>query len=109
MPTVSKAVKATTTKITEERLKRLRHQNAKLSIEVKRLRGQLAPVEEVKRAVLAANTVVKQRLLALPSKLALQLSLLTNPAEIEALLREQLTDTINELAYEQERAGQNAA
>ena len=97
----SKEVKATTTKIAEERLKRLRHQNSKLSLEVRKLKGQLAPIEELKREVLAANQVVKQKLLSLPTRLAPPLAGNSNPAEIEALIREAITDAVNELCYEQ--------
>ena len=100
MATLSKHNRGVTTKITEARLKRLRLQNSKLMLELKRLKGEVVPAEDLKRKVLTANEIVKQRLLALPSKYALQIAGLTSPGEIEVLLRDGITEAINELAYE---------
>jgi hypothetical protein len=94
------AYKALTTKLAEQRLIRLRQQNAKLKLELRKLRGQVAPLEDIKRQVLAANQVVKNQLLALPDRLAMPLIYLTDPRDIRRVLREGIVDALNDLAYE---------
>src|SRR5438309_1873513 len=97
----SKEVKATTTKIAEARLTRLRHQNAKLGLEVRRLKGQVGDVEKHRREVLAANSTVKQQILAVPVRDGPALGL---TREQIAGLTQALTECLNDLAYEREHA-----
>lgn len=97
-----KSFKGVTLKIAEARLLRLRHQNSKLSIELKKLRGAVVPVEHLKRTVLGANLIVRNQLLSLPDRLSLPLVHLTDPREIRLLLRESIVDCLNDLAYERE-------
>jgi hypothetical protein len=98
------AYKALTTKLAEQRLIRLRQQNAKLKLELRKLRGQVAPVDEIKRQVLAANHVVKNQLLALPDRLAMPLIHLSDPRDIRRVLRDGIVDALNDLAYEKSQS-----
>jgi hypothetical protein len=97
-----KEYSALTTKLAEQRLIRLKHQNSKLKIELRKLRGQVVPLEQLKREVLAANQVVKNQLLALPDRLAMPLIHLTDPRDIRRVLRDGIADALNDLAYETE-------
>lgn len=92
----SKEVKATTTKIAKERLRRLRHQNAKLALEVKKLKGQVGDVDKHRREVLSANSVVKQQVLAVPIRVGPQLGLTREQVEG---IRQALVECLNDLAY----------
>src|SRR5215475_9359340 len=64
-----------TNQLAEERLKRLKHQNRKLSLDVRKIEGEMVSLAEMKRVVLAANVVVKQQILAVPPRIALPLGL----------------------------------
>lgn len=94
-----RAQKSVTLKISEERLKRLRNQNAKLGIDVKRLKGELMPVDDLKREVIKANLTVKTHLLGIPARLATRLSGMTDPWEIEQTLRYEIEQALNDLAH----------
>jgi hypothetical protein len=96
----SKAEKALTVQLSEERLKRLIAQNEKLQIELKAHRGNLVDFDTIKRQVLAANTTVKQQLLALPDRVAGDLTAMTDAFAIRALLTKAITEALNQLAYE---------
>jgi hypothetical protein len=88
------------TKLARERHRRLLLQNEKLRSEMAARQGGLVPLETIQRQVIAANHVVKSRLLSLPDRLAGDLSVMTNPAAIRTLLREAIMTELNELAYE---------
>src|SRR5262249_46502075 len=88
--------RAITNKLASERLKRLKHQNTKLSLELRKLRGQVVDGEKMKREVLAANSVVKQQILAVPVRDGPALGL---TREQIAGLTKALVDCLNDLAY----------
>jgi hypothetical protein len=98
------AVRGTTARIGEERLVRLRLQNEKLSNEVRRLKGEVAPVEQIKAEVIRANTTVKTQLLALPHRLGDQMASTLDPKECGRILQEAITQCLNDLAYAREIA-----
>ena len=97
---------AITTKLASARLKRLKTQNSKLDIELKRLRGQVGDVEKMKREVLVANQVVKQQVLSVAIRVAPALGL--TPEQV-AGFNAALTDCLNDLAYERENESDRAA
>jgi hypothetical protein len=99
VPTVSKEVKATTTQIASERLKRLRHQNAKLLLDIRKIKGQVGDLDKIRREVLAANAIVKQQVLAVPVREAPMLGL---TREQTAALLQALTVCLNDLAFQRE-------
>jgi hypothetical protein len=96
----SKAEKAVSIRLAEARLKRLEAQNQKLALEMRAKQGNLVELDVIKRQVLAANHTVKNQLLALPNRLAGDLSVTTDPRAIREMLRRSIIETLNELAYE---------
>jgi len=97
------AYTAITLKTAEERLKRLKKQNEKLALELKKAKGDSVSFEKHKREVLAANAVVKQQLLAVPFRLATQLAAIDDPREVSRVLTAALTECLNDLAYERDQ------
>src|SRR5215510_13497254 len=93
---------STIERIREERLKKLRHQNDKLHLELQRLKASVVNVEEIKQSVIKANTVVKTQFLALGPRLATALASISDAREISRLLTQEITAVLNELAYESE-------
>jgi len=89
--------------IRQQRLVRLKHQNSKLAVEVKRLHAATVDAEEMKRHVLACNSIVKLQLLSLPQRVGLELGL--TPEQV-ASLKQSVQECCNELAYERERLPQ---
>ena len=86
-------------RISQARLTRLTRQNEKREIEVQRLRGEVGPIETFKQIVLKANAVVKLQVLAVPIRESPALGL--TPEQIAALNRA-LTDSLNDLAFNDE-------
>src|SRR5262245_8402506 len=89
---------STLEQIREQRLIRLKHQNAKLEGELKKMRAEWVPLEQIKRDVAACDAVVKTQFLALGPQLAQQLAAMTEPHEIARLLTDAVTQTCNDLA-----------
>jgi hypothetical protein len=92
--------------IRKQRLMKLKHQNSKLKIEVRRLKGEVAPVEQIKGQVIQANLVVKTQLLALPVRLADQMAHTTEPSACAKILQEAIIEALNNLAYERTGRGE---
>jgi hypothetical protein len=90
---------ALTTRLASERLRRLKQQNSKLSLDLRKMRGQIGDLDKIRREVLAANAVVKTGLLALPFRLSTRLAALTDPREIHAELERELIGVLNDLAF----------
>jgi orotate phosphoribosyltransferase-like protein len=86
-------------KIRQERLKKLRAQNERLRFEMRKIKTEWVRLEDIKAEVIKANFTVKSQLLALPSRVAVRLTGITKAYEIERLLRTEITDALNELAY----------
>ncbi len=82
------------------RIVRVRRQNEKLALDLKKTKGEMVPLAEIKREVLAANAVVKQQLLAIPFRLATTLATISDPRELGRVLSEALVEALNDLAYE---------
>jgi predicted transcriptional regulator len=93
---------STLEKIRVERLAKLRHQNAKLSIELKRLQAKVVDFESLKADVLRANAVVKNELFAMAFRMAGPLAATDTPQDVRALLTAEVTRVCNSLAYERE-------
>lgn len=89
---------STLEQIRKQRLIRLKHQNAKLEGELKKMRAEWVPLEQIKRDVTACDAVVKAQFLALGPMLAPQLATMTEPREIAKLLTDAVTQTCNDLA-----------
>ena len=104
-----KAQKALTVRLTEARLKNALLKNKKDTLVVKRLEGEVVDVEAMVRAVLANVHVVKTRLLTLPSKWALELASMDQPAEIEWHLRNDMIDVLKAMVAEELAKVANAA
>lgn len=105
MPRTSQKVKALTTQISEERLKRLKNQNAKLVIEVRKLKQILVPIESLKSAVMKANHTVKTNLLGIGPRNATRLAGMQDPAEISQLITFEIQSALNDLSFANLTAG----
>src|SRR5262245_34508726 len=73
-----------------KRLEKISLQNKKLKLELERIRGTHVEFEAIKRQVIAANTTVKNHLLALPYRLAQKIASMTEPSQIQELLRKEI-------------------
>ncbi|MEN4984000.1 hypothetical protein [Acinetobacter modestus] len=82
------------------RVERERAKAAKYDTDIRE--GRLLIAEEVRQHDAEVGAQLQRKLLALPSELAVRLSALDSPAEVECLLREELTLALNEFldAYE---------
>jgi len=88
-----------TLRTAKARLTRVLRLNQKLALEVATLKGSLVPLKTMKAEVIKANLTVKSQLMALPSRVAMRLSGMTDARQIEQLLRAEITEALNELAY----------
>lgn len=92
-------------KLTEELLvekvqvERLRKEKAQLELDV--MQGKLVAIEDVGRAVEAEYTAVRAHLIAIPSKLAGELSTMDKPVEIKNKLEDSINEALSELSSEQ--------
>lgn len=99
-PQKDRTARGTTARIGEERLVRLRLQNEKLQNEVRRLKGELVPVEQIKAEVIRANITVKTQFLALPFRLSSQMASTSDPQECTKIMEAAIIQACNDLAYE---------
>jgi hypothetical protein len=83
----------------KHRITRVRRQNEKLALELKKAKGELVPVDAMKHEVLAANAVVKSQLLALPRRLADQMAIVSEARECARILETSIVQCLNDLAY----------
>jgi hypothetical protein len=98
-PQKNKTARGTAARIGEARLVRLGLQNEKLQNEVRRLKGEVAPVKQIKAEVIRANVTVKQQLLALPYRLSSQLANTSDPRECAKIMEAAIVQACNDLAY----------
>lgn len=77
---------------------------AKIEIEVAKLRGELIPLGEIVKAVEKEYANVRAQLRAIPSKLAKILSMVTDPNEVYLRLTESIDETLTELTADKEFA-----
>jgi hypothetical protein len=61
------------------------------------LMGKLVPIEEIVAGIEQEYTAVKAVLLAIPTKLAVKLSTVTNPIEVKKILDEAINEALGEL------------
>lgn len=80
----------------EAQLEWQRKKNQKITLELKEKQGGLVDFDLIKRQVLQCNQMVKQQVLAVIERANL-------PREARLLLRKQMVNALNELAYEQEQ------
>lgn len=73
-------------------------------LKLEREKRLLIPVGEIQKAVETEYSYVRTRLLAIPSKTALQISNMTDPAEIKALLDNVIAEALAELVSDKEYA-----
>jgi len=83
--------------IAEERLKRLQNQNAKLQIEVQRLRGEVGPIEQFRQEVIKCNVTAKLQILAAPIRIGPEIGLTKEQTES---IKHALVAACNDLAFE---------
>lgn len=58
--------------------------------------GKLLLAEDVAKHDAEMGSRLKKKLLALPTELAVRVAAITSPAEVESLLRAEITDALNE-------------
>jgi hypothetical protein len=85
--------------ILQQRRIRLERQNRKLDLEIQRQEQQYGDIEQIRRDVRRANAVVKQSLYQMADRISEHLVMMDDPAEIEHLLWEQITDACHNLAF----------
>jgi hypothetical protein len=88
----------------KHRITRVRRQNEKLALELKKTKGELVPLEPFKAEVIRANTVVKTQFLSLGPRLAPALALVADPREISRLITLEVEQVCNDLAYGTEKS-----
>jgi hypothetical protein len=84
----------------KHRITRVRRQNEKLALELRKAKGELVPREGLVREVLACNAVVKQQILSAPIRVGPGLGL--TGEQIKGLSQE-LVNICNDLAFDRER------
>ena|SRR5437879_5545808 len=87
----------------KHRIVRVRKQNEKLALELKKTKGELVPMEPFKAEVIRANTVVKTQFLSLGPRLAPTLASVLDPREISHMLTAEITQICNDLAFGTEK------
>lgn len=95
---------STLEQIRKQRLIRLKHQNSKLALEVRKLKAQVVDGEKMKREVLDCNSIVKLQVLSAPIRVGPQLGL---TQEQIAGLSQAIVEACNDLAFERERPPKN--
>jgi len=86
--------------LTSERARLAREQADGVALRNAALRKELLPRGEVNRAVVTAFTIVRDRLTALPARLAGPLARLTDAEEVRGRLAESIAAVLGELAEE---------
>ena len=81
-----------------ERARLIKAQADKTELEVATMRNQLVAIESVETDWLQHISACRMRLLALPTKTAFQIAVMTEPAEIERFLKHSIYEALTELA-----------
>lgn len=84
--------------LTMERALLARVQREKLEIETAKLRGQLVDVAEVEKEAFAVGRTTRDRILAIPDRLAAIMASTTDRAEAQRILAEELRRALESLA-----------
>ena len=86
--------------LTQERARLAHFQADKAEHEARQISGELIEIEEVAEAVGQEYNNVRARLLAIPSKAAATVCHLSEPHEIQEVLRAAIHDALAELSYD---------
>lgn len=81
----------------------LKAKTEKIELEVEAKRGEFVRVDEVKGLLREIAAVMKERLEGIPQMLARKLSTIKDPAEIEALLKKEISAVLQELNRQETR------
>lgn len=81
-----------------ERARLIKAQADKTELEVATMRNQLVAIDTVETDWLQHISACRMRLLALPTKTAFQIAVMTEPAEIERFLKRAIYEALTELA-----------
>ena len=84
------------TKLKERELKA---KAEKLEIEVEAMKGKFVDVSEVEKVVREEYTIVRQRLIGLPAKLAKPVSFIEDPSQVQELIMDNVNECLEELKY----------
>ncbi len=84
-------------KLLDEQLRYEQARADKMILEVDERRGELIPVNDVASAVASEYTSVRARILSIPSRCAMDLSIESNPAKIKDRLNEEINEALSEL------------
>ena len=85
-------------KLETERALRQKTLRERDEIRTAQLKGEVLPADEVADAISQAITVMKQRLLGIPAKLAKRLAAQKQPAKCEQLMRDDIAKALGELS-----------
>ena len=102
-PAPAKEAPSSLETLRRHRITRVKRQNEKLGLELKKTKGELVSREGLVREVLAANAIVRQQFLALPFRLADQMANALDPRECARIMRAAIVSCCNDLAFEKER------
>lgn len=70
----------------------------KTEIEVARLKGEFVPIQEIHRIWSNIATIVRERFITMPRKLAPSLVMISDPGKIEAIIDRDVRDALNLIA-----------
>lgn len=88
-------------KLLQEELRIESARAEKIELEVKAMKGELVPIEDVIKSVEREYTFVRSQLRALPSKLAKPLSMTNDPNEVYTRLTEAVDECLTELTSDE--------
>ena len=86
--------------LNEERAKLAKIQTEKQQIEINKLNGELVPIGEVRKEASKVATSIKSKLTSMPARMAGQLSTMSDDAEIESALEEEIQQILEDLSNE---------
>lgn len=85
-------------KMVREQLKYETQRAERARIEVERLKGNLVPIEDVAKIVDREYSAVRAHLIAIPSKIAMDLCLLDEPGQVRAKVEDAINEALRELS-----------
>lgn len=88
--------------LVEARLAKLKKETEKLELDIEIQKGLYIPASEVASTVATEYTRVRQKLLALESKLSYVLAPITDPIEIRKIIDQEIQEILEELSYSSE-------
>ena len=88
--------------LVEARLEKLKKETEKLELDIQIQKGLYIPASEVTSTVATEYTRVRQKLLALESKLSYVLAPITDPVEVRKIIDQEVQEILEELSYSSE-------